>query len=312
MHVHAPSPPLPGERTRAVAHDGGASPRPRPRRRSVALVLLASTLAPALVACGGGGAVGKEAASPSPGGARQLVVMEKSADGTAVLDRSEADAPATEPSEAPASPPPPPAPPAQGFASPGVPGAGALGGAEEAKAARMVYTARLALAVHAVEPSLDAVTRLAVEQGGYLALREDTSVTLRIPRARFHATLEAVGSLGDVLHRDVRAEDVSDEWVDLEARIKNARALRERLRALLERAAVKEAIEIEKELARVTEELERLEGKMKLLADKVAYSTITVTFAPRGGAGAPPTVRLPFGWVGGLGLGSLMNLQETK
>ena len=51
-----------------------------------------------------------------------------------------------------------------------------------------------------------------------------------------------------MVHRDVSAQDVTDEFVDTEMRIKNARAMQDRLQALLEKATVKEALEIEKEL----------------------------------------------------------------
>ena len=53
-------------------------------------------------------------------------------------------------------------------------------------------------------------------------------------------------------HRDIKAQDVTDEFVDLQARLKNAYAIRDRLTELLSKAAVKEALEIEKELGRVT------------------------------------------------------------
>jgi hypothetical protein len=85
-----------------------------------------------------------------------------------------------------------------------------------------------------------------------------------------------------------------------------------RLRQLLERAAVKEALEIEKELARVTQELELLEGKLKLLKDRIAYSTITVVFEPRGATLQATRIRLPFPWLSQLGLPNLLSLEEVK
>ena len=115
-----------------------------------------------------------------------------------------------------------------------------------------------------------------------------------------------------MLHRDIQAQDVTDEFVDVEIRIKNARAMQVRLKTLLERAAVKEALEIEKEMNRVTQELELLEGKLKLLKDKIAYSTITVHFEPRGSTIQATRVRLPFPWLTQLGLPSLLSLSEVK
>jgi hypothetical protein len=98
--------------------------------------------------------------------------------------------------------------------------------------------------------------------------------------------------------------------MDLEVRLKNARAIRERLEQLLAKAAkVEESILIERELGRVAGEIERIEGRMKFLKDRAAFSTITVTFQAR------PTekvggrkVQLPVPWLSEMGLGRLLDL----
>ena len=58
-------------------------------------------------------------------------------------------------------------------------------------------------------------------------------------------------------------------------------------------------------MRRVTEEIELLEGKLKLLKDKIAYSTITVTFEPRGSTIQATRIKLPFPWLTQLGLPTL-------
>jgi hypothetical protein len=175
----------------------------------------------------------------------------------------------------------------------------------------IVYSARVTMGVYQVEQGLAAVENLARNMGGYLAQKHDREITVRVPRARFQPTLVAIDKLGDVVHRDIQAEDVSDDYVDTEIRITNARAMQVRLRQLLERAPVKEALDIEKELARITQELELLEGKMKVLKDRIAYSTITVAFEPRS-ASIQSRTRLPFPWLAQIGLPTLLNLQEAK
>jgi hypothetical protein len=176
----------------------------------------------------------------------------------------------------------------------------------------VIYTARFSMAVYQVDQGLSAVEKIARDNGGYLGQKKDREITIRIPRGRFEPTLIAIDKIGDVLHRDIQAQDVTDEHVDLEIRIKNARAMQKRLSDLLVKASVKDALEIEKELHRVTEELERLEGRMKVLKDKVAFSTITVAFEPRGASIQTARVRLPFPWLGGLNLPSLLSLSENK
>lgn len=176
-------------------------------------------------------------------------------------------------------------------------------------AAMLVYTASLVMAVYQVEPGLDGVQRVAQEAGGYLSSRQDTSIVVRVPRDRFDDVVAKIEKLGDVTHRDIKAQDVTDEYVDVAARLKNAYAMRDRLTDLLSRAASKDALDIEKELGRVTEDIERMEGRLKLLRDQIAFSTITVSFTPLAAQTVPDTSLLaPFPWLQELGLGSLLNV----
>ncbi|MET0591839.1 MAG: DUF4349 domain-containing protein [Polyangiaceae bacterium] len=210
------------------------------------------------------------------------------------------------PPPAPAAPGTPAPPPAQ---APGPPGP-SPSVADVAPGQMLVYTANLAMAVYQVEQGIAAVERIARENDGYLATKADLAITVRVPRAKFDIALKAIEASGDVLHRDIKAEDVTDEFFDTEVRARNARAMRDRLAKLLQQAAVKEALEIEKELARVTQEIELLEGKLKLLRHRVAYSTITVTFRPRATAIQTRPSRLPFPWLEELGLHNLLRLHE--
>ena len=289
-------------------------------KKAISLFSIALALS-SLAGCGS--ADSRQAKSPPAyrrGPAVQTVagVREEAADHDAdgILDAvdKEPDAPKPMPSPqlaAPAVPPP-----AGGQAAPAPAPApdAAKAAASEVRDDRslVIYTANVTMAVYQVEQGILAVEKIGKDSGGFLAQKGDRAITIRVPRARFEITLAAIDKVGDVVHRDIQAHDVTDEFVDLEIRIKNARAMRTRLQTLLERANVKEALEIEKELHRVTEELELLEGKIKLLKDKIAYSTITVTFAPRGSALQASKIRLPFPWLSQLGLPSLLTLSEDK
>jgi hypothetical protein len=214
---------------------------------------------------------------------------------------------------APAPAPPPPPPPGEKKPEPGKEGPRA-DGADQAphETAMLIYTARITMAVYQVDQGLFAVEKIAKDNGGYLALKHDREITIRIPRGRFEPALAQIDKIGDVLHRDVQAQDVTDEFVDTEIRIKNGRAMQVRLKVLLDKANVKEALEIEKEMRRVTEELELLEGKLKLLKDKIAFSTITVAFEARGTTIQTTRIKLPFPWLVQLGLPTLLRLSEDR
>jgi len=71
--------------------------------------------------------------------------------------------------------------------------------------------------------------------------------------------------------------DVTEEYIDLEARLRNLRRQEERLLEILDRAeSVKDVLEVERELGRVRGEIERLEGRLRYLSNRVEFATITV------------------------------------
>jgi hypothetical protein len=178
-------------------------------------------------------------------------------------------------------------------------------------AAMLIYTANLSMAVFQVAQGIDAVDRIGRQMGGYLSTRSDNAVTIRVGRDRFQEALSLIEKLGDVTHRDIKAEDVTDTFVDLAARLKNAYAMRDRLTELLQKAQVKEAIEIQKQLGQVTEDIERMEGKLKLLKDQIAFSTINVSFSPVQDETVHDTSLLaPFPWLEKLGLSSLLSVRQ--
>ena len=109
--------------------------------------------------------------------------------------------------------------------------------------------------------------------------------------------------------RSIAALDVTDEFVDLEVRLTNARALRERLIVLrAEAKTVHDQLEVEVELGRILGEIDRMESKLKLLSEKIAFSTITVTLDPVAEPMVCATTVLPFPWIQEIGLAPLLNV----
>ncbi len=173
----------------------------------------------------------------------------------------------------------------------------------------LVYTATMTLAVFGLDDALAAVEAVASAHQGYLVRRSDSSITIRVPAPAFQETLSGVAKLGDELHRDVNARDVTEQYTDLEIRLRNAEVVRERLESLLAKTTnVNEAISVEHELARVTDTVEELKGKLKLLNELIAFSTITVNFEPRGVEHVNTEHPLPFDWLKELGLSNLLSL----
>jgi hypothetical protein len=173
----------------------------------------------------------------------------------------------------------------------------------------LIYTANVRVRVQEVPKAIDAVEKLAKERGGYLVLREDSQITVRVPSAKFDATLDELVKLGEVVHRNVSIEDVTDLYFDMQIRMKNLEVVMKRLEELLEKAkTVEESLAVQRQIERVTIELERMRGKLKLIAELVLFSTITVVFEPKSTEQIDSKVRLPFPWMDRLGLGDLLRL----
>ena len=104
---------------------------------------------------------------------------------------------------------------------------------------------------------------------------DDYHATIRVPSASLEPLMDSLAGMGRVTSRQVSAEDVTEEYHDLEAELKNTRALRDRLRRLLEQSeTVKDSLAIEKELTRVQTKLDTLEGRLKRLRSQVVESSL--------------------------------------
>ena len=103
-------------------------------------------------------------------------------------------------------------------------------------------------------------------------------MTLRVPTDALDSAVSSIESLGSVTHRSVSSEDVTEQYIDVEARLKNMIALRDRLRKLLEKATdVKAMLAVEKELSRVQADVDSLEGRFRALKKGVDLATIHLT-----------------------------------
>ncbi len=137
-------------------------------------------------------------------------------------------------------------------------------------------------------------TSTAERLGGYVVStsvsdreRGFASVTMRIPSTNFASALNGVRGLGDVKREEISGQDVTEELVDLAARIKHLRAQERVLLDLMNEAnTVSDTIRVQNELSGVQLNIERLRGRLRFLDDQVAMSTITVEMR-KSGAPAP-------------------------
>lgn len=151
--------------------------------------------------------------------------------------------------------------------------------------AMIIRNGHVVVEVDSLEPAIERVRQLAISLGGSIGnlsmhLGEEqirsATVEMRIPAARFDDALTGLAPLGDVEQSNATAQDVGEEFVDVSARVANAKRLEQRLIDLLANRTgrLEDVLAVERELARVREEIERYEGRLRFLSSRVATSTI--------------------------------------
>ena len=105
-------------------------------------------------------------------------------------------------------------------------------------------------------------------------------IVIRVPADKFELLLDRISQNAKKLDsKNINALDVTEEFIDVEARIKTKKELENRYKELLKQAnKVEEILTIEKEIGNLRTEIESIEGRLKYLKDKISYSTLTVVF----------------------------------
>jgi len=159
---------------------------------------------------------------------------------------------------------------------------------------KLMRSASLAIEVRDLEKARATTTEVVTRVGGFIAdanAYEDNAglksltVSLRVPALRLDEALAAIKKIGRVTQERVGAEDVTEQYIDLEARLDNAKKLEQRLLVLLESKAsrLKDLLDTERELARVRTDIETMEGRKRFMDNRINLSTIELTFSePRG------------------------------
>jgi hypothetical protein len=153
--------------------------------------------------------------------------------------------------------------------------------------AMLVRTGSVRLEVVSIDRAMQGIRELAARHGsqiGDVALGSGqhevatATVEVRVPSARFDALVGDLPGVGKVEWLDLKAQDVGEEYVDVSARVANAKRLEARLLGLVSApsARLADVLAVERELARVREEVERLEGRMRFLAERASIGRLSI------------------------------------
>ncbi|WP_449657461.1 DUF4349 domain-containing protein [Streptomyces pathocidini] len=241
-------------------------------------LLLVGALAAALTGCGATGGSDSSGAAEKPAIARQ--------DGAAPGDGSREGAAAADGKAAP---------PNSGTNTNTGAGKTRTGSAPKLAApSHIIRTATLTVRVKDVPTALTTARTAAENAGGYVgdettdrdgSGHEQSRVVLRVPQAEYDSVLEALSGTGELIERKVNAQDVTDQVVDVESRVKSQRASVARVRELMDQATqLSDVVTLEGELSNRQAELEALEAQLKSLEERASMSTITLVLsetAPR-------------------------------
>jgi hypothetical protein len=159
--------------------------------------------------------------------------------------------------------------------------------APETTGPMIVQTAKISVVAKNYDEASAAIEKLAIARGGYLEKLESQSrindarrlsAAMRIPTTQMGAFLADVRKLGHVEEESQSNEEVSAEYVDLQARLRSAQATERRLIELLgtRTGRLEDVLDAERELARVREEIESMQGQSALLVHRVSYATVQV------------------------------------
>lgn len=152
----------------------------------------------------------------------------------------------------------------------------------------IIKTGTFSLVVGDVREAVRKITEYVSRQNGFVVnssvtkedLAPSASITVRIPVRYFEAGVGAIRALGEVVSEEVQGQDVTEEFVDLEARLKNLRATESALLAIMQRAGkIPDVLAVQRELMTVRGQIEQIQGRMKYLRESAAYATVTVYLA---------------------------------
>lgn len=110
--------------------------------------------------------------------------------------------------------------------------------------------------------------------------RQSRNLIIRIPTENFQQTIDSISTIVNYFDtKQISLRDVTEEFIDIEARLKAKFELEKRYLELLSKAnTVKDMLEIERELSNIREEIESRQGRLKYLNDKVSLSTLNIEF----------------------------------
>lgn len=155
---------------------------------------------------------------------------------------------------------------------------------------KIIRNAELTLEANAPEEAQAKITQIAESRGGFVVestqsssdvkttTRDMVTMTVRVPSAKFDEALNEIrGTASRVIVESIKGQDVTEEFIDIEARLKTQKALETQFLEIMKRSnSVEDALNVQTEIARVRGEIEKIEGRKRFLESQASLSTIKI------------------------------------
>lgn len=166
----------------------------------------------------------------------------------------------------------------------------------------IIKTGNLSLVVDNVQAEVARIAAFAADKGGFVVssniykggyeyipyerrgeVQEEAlmaDITIRIPVEVFDAGVEEIKTMGDVVREQVNGQDVTEEFVDLDAEVRNLRKTEQQFLEIMERATkIEDVLAVQRELTVIRGQIDRIQGRMNYLQKSAQLSTLTVHLA---------------------------------
>ncbi|KYK31720.1 MAG: hypothetical protein AYK18_06045 [Theionarchaea archaeon DG-70] len=150
---------------------------------------------------------------------------------------------------------------------------------------KLIKTSYISLEVKRYEEAADEIRAVATKYGGYVSdssvqdvgERKIGYITVRVPEQSFEDAVTEIEAVGELQEERVSTEDVTEEYIDLKARLENFKAQEERYLEILDMATtVEDILRVETQLERIRGNIESLQGRLNYMENQINLSTVQV------------------------------------
>ena len=188
---------------------------------------------------------------------------------------------------------------------------------------KIIYDAQIELVVEDLDPAAEQIVALVQQHQGYIAEQDLSGAPgsrrsgrwkLRVPVDQFEDFVRELLGLGELVRNQRTSQDVTEQFYDIEARIRNKRVEEETLLKILEERSGKleDVLKVQIELSRTRGEIEQMQGRLRVLENLSGLATVTLTLREREDYTPTPPVAPDFSTrIGRAWSGSLTELQKS-